>query len=137
MTLPKGSRSVSALGFSSDGKYIAAADMSDDHSVHLFDLSKQDKKGKCLHLGFVKKDRKKVFQIMWSPTVPGSFVSVGLEHIFFWKVSPKLLATKASPMPTAKAGTKLGFPSVAFSRSGNAYIASSNGTVYGFTSSGG
>ena len=38
MTLPKGSRSVSALGFSADGKYIAAADMSDDHNVHLFDI---------------------------------------------------------------------------------------------------
>ena len=39
MTLPKGSRSVSALGFSKDDNYIAAADMSDDHNVHLFDLN--------------------------------------------------------------------------------------------------
>ena len=39
MTLPKGSRSVSALGFSKDGKYLSAADMSDDHCVHLFDLT--------------------------------------------------------------------------------------------------
>lgn len=39
MTLPKGSRSVSALDFSADGKYLAAADMSDDHNVHLFDLT--------------------------------------------------------------------------------------------------
>jgi len=38
MTLPKGSRSVSALAFSSDGAHLAAADMSDDHNVHLFDL---------------------------------------------------------------------------------------------------
>lgn len=39
MTLPKGSRSVSALAISPDGKYLAAADMSDDHFVHLFDLT--------------------------------------------------------------------------------------------------
>ena len=37
MTLPKGSRSVSALAFSPDGKYLAAADMSDAHAVHVFD----------------------------------------------------------------------------------------------------
>lgn len=39
MTLPKGSRSVSALAISPDGKYLAAADMSDDYNVHLFDLN--------------------------------------------------------------------------------------------------
>lgn len=61
MTLPKGSRSVSALAFSKDGKYLAAADMSDDHNVHLFDLTQKDKKNKCVHLTSVKKDRKKVF----------------------------------------------------------------------------
>ena len=89
MTLPKGSRSVSALGFSKDGNYIAAADMSDDHNVHLFDLNQKDpKKGKCVHLAAVKKDRKKIFQISWSPTQAGQFVSVGLEHIFFWSVTP-------------------------------------------------
>ena len=58
MTLPKGSRSVSALAISPDGKYLAAADMSDDHYVHLFDLTQRDpKKGKCMHLGSKKKDR--------------------------------------------------------------------------------
>jgi len=57
MTLPKGSRSVSALAFSSNGAYLAAADMSDDHNVHLFDLRQKDKKDKCLLLASVKKDR--------------------------------------------------------------------------------
>ena len=37
MTLPKGCRSVSALAWSPDGRYIAAADMSDDHAIHVFD----------------------------------------------------------------------------------------------------
>ena len=61
MTLPKGSRSVSALAFSRDDKYLAAADMSDDHKVHLFDLTQVNKKNKCVLLSSVKKDRKKVF----------------------------------------------------------------------------
>lgn len=59
----------------------------------------------------------------------GSFVSVGLEHIYFWTVSPKLDAKKAS-LPKAKKGVKLGFPSVAFSKSGLALLAGSDGTVY-------
>lgn len=82
-----------------------------------------------MHLGAVKKDRKKIFQIKWNPKTVGSFVSVGLEHIFFWTVSPKLNAKKAT-LPNAKKGTKLGFPSVAFSKSGLALLAGSDGTVY-------
>ncbi len=114
MTLPKGSRSVSALSMSPDGKYLAAADMSDDHKVHLFDLNqKNEKKNVCLHLGDAKKDRKKIFQIQWSPKQANTFVSVGLEHIYFW-TAPNLKATKAK-MPSMKPGQKLGFPSVAFS----------------------
>ena len=71
MTLPKGSRSVSALAISPDGKYLAAADMSDDHYVHLFDLTQRDpKKNRCVLLASMKKDRKKIFQIQWIPTQP-------------------------------------------------------------------
>lgn len=77
----------------------------------------------------MKKDRKKIFQIKWSPKSVGTFVSVGVEHIYFWTVSPKLNAKKAS-LPTAKKGVKLGFPSVAFSQSGLALLAGSDGTVY-------
>ena len=134
MTLPKGSHSVSALGFSADGKYISAADMSDDHNVHLFDITQRDpRKNKCVHLGAVKKDRKKIFQISWSPKTVNSFVSVGLEHIFFWKAtptaSPALAGTKAK-LPATKPGAKLGFPSVAFSKSGLALLTASDGTIY-------
>ena len=69
MTLPKGSRSVSALAMSQDGRYLAAADMSDDHKVHLFDLNQMNnKKNTCVHLGDGKANRKKVFQIQWNPT---------------------------------------------------------------------
>ena len=61
MTLPKGSRSVSAIGLSADGKYLSCADMSDDHKVHLFDLSQLDKKGKCVRLCDAKANRQKIF----------------------------------------------------------------------------
>ena len=130
MTLPKGSRSVSALAFSADGKYLAAADMSDDHNVHLFDLSQRDKKGKCVHIAAVKKDRKKVFQIKWSPTTAGQFVSVGVEHVFFWSITPNLDAKRGKLPPSKSGAARLGFPSVAFSRTGMALLAASDGAIY-------
>ena len=67
MNLPKGSRSVSAIAISSDGKYLSCADMSDDYKIHLFDLTQVDKKENCVHLADAKKDRKKIFQIVWNP----------------------------------------------------------------------
>jgi len=36
--LPKGSRGVSGLGFSKDGRYIAAVDLHNEHKVHCFDV---------------------------------------------------------------------------------------------------
>jgi len=51
MTLPTGTRSVSALALSPDGKYLAASDMSDNCLIYLFDLNQMVKKndvvGKC------------------------------------------------------------------------------------------
>jgi hypothetical protein len=35
--LPKGTRSVTAIGFSKDSKYIACADFHNDHNVYCFD----------------------------------------------------------------------------------------------------
>ena len=64
MTLPKGCRSVSAIAFSPDSRYIAAADMSDDHAIHVFDTqAAPDKKGKIAKLYTQKSDRQKVFMI--------------------------------------------------------------------------
>mgnify|MGYP003336909991 CR=1 FL=1 len=59
MTLPKGSRSVSALAWSTDGRYIAAADMSDDHNIHVFDTQTLDKKNKATKSKKGKETRKK------------------------------------------------------------------------------
>ena len=82
-------------------------------------------------MGAQKADRKKIFQIMWSPTQPNTFMSVGVEHIFCW-TAPNLSKKRASNMPQSKPGQKLGFPSLAFTRSGLALIAGSDGAVYGF-----
>ena len=139
MTMPKGSRSVSALAMSPDGKYLAAADMSDDHKMHLFDLTQKDdaksknKAGKCIHLRDAKKDRQKIFQIQWTSNT--QFVSVGLEHVCFW-TAPNLTGKKARN-PSAKPGVKLGFPSVAVSKTGLCLLAGSDGAIYTYNNGAG
>jgi len=37
--LPKGSRGVTAIGISYDGKYVSIADNSNDHYVYVFELN--------------------------------------------------------------------------------------------------
>lgn len=60
MRAPKGSRSICALAFSKDMRFLAAADMSDDHYIHIFDLT-QEKKNKCVKIFSQKSDRRKIF----------------------------------------------------------------------------
>jgi hypothetical protein len=38
MRLPKGSRSVSAIGFNKDGTLLAAADLHNEHNVYVFNV---------------------------------------------------------------------------------------------------
>lgn len=60
MTLPRGSRSVSALAFDSTCTMIAAADMTDDYKLHIFDLKAEKVKGKSPLICTGKLDRKKI-----------------------------------------------------------------------------
>lgn len=60
MTLPRGSRSVSALAFNPDSTIVAAGDMTDDYKIHLFDLTAPKVKGKTLLVCTAKLDSKKI-----------------------------------------------------------------------------
>ena len=60
------------------------------------------------------------------------FCSVGVEHIYFWDTNVNPLKGKKAKLPPAKAGVKLGFPSVAFSKTGLALLAGSDGSVYSY-----
>lgn len=60
IVLPKGSREVSAIGFSFDGQYIATADNHNDHHVRVYEAESGD-------LIFEKKSGgNKVFDLEWS-----------------------------------------------------------------------
>jgi WD40 repeat protein len=41
LSLPRGSRAVSALALSPDGKWLAASDLSENKSMHIFDIYAQ------------------------------------------------------------------------------------------------
>lgn len=135
MTLRKGARSVSALAFSPNGKYLAAADMSDDHAVHVFDLESQDNKGKCVELfgkDGKKSDRQKVFMIQWNPNST-EFATVGVKHFCVWTLSSTDLKYKKGAISSIKTppGKSMGFSSVAWSKKMSAYLAGgSDGKIY-------
>ena len=116
MTLPKGCRSVSAIAFSSDSRYVAAADMSDDHAIHVFDLNNKDKKGKCTKIHTAKADRNKVFMIQWKPDSK-EFISVGSKHLYYWTMTDAALKSQKGKMSSIKnAPRNMGFSSVAWSK---------------------
>jgi microtubule-associated protein-like 6 len=48
MTLPRGSRAVSALAFNKDSSLVAAVDMKDNNCLHIFDLNAPKVKDKAL-----------------------------------------------------------------------------------------
>lgn len=57
---PKGSRSICALAFSASKRFLAAADMSDNHFIHVYDLTQTDKKNLCVRVFCEKSDRNRV-----------------------------------------------------------------------------
>jgi hypothetical protein len=77
LRLPKGSRSVSAIGFSYDSKFIAAADMSNNHNIYLIDASN----GKIIHSEVGGAD--KIFHLSWS-LKSYSFTIVGPKLVGVW-----------------------------------------------------
>ena len=78
--LPKGSRSVDAIGFSEDCKYVATADNHNDHYVRVHEV----KTGKQIFEQ--KSGNNKVFDLEWSKK-PGhyEFTTCGEKHIMMWQ----------------------------------------------------
>jgi WD40 repeat protein len=85
MTLPRGSRSVSAVAFSDDNTRVAVADMTDDYRVHIFELSAKSVKGKVPLLCSGKKDRKKVSMVRFYPGNSNKLISVSTDSIVTWE----------------------------------------------------
>jgi hypothetical protein len=77
MRLPKGSRSVTAIGFSKDSTFLAASDLHNDHNVHVFNVE---------HGTLVYSDKSgpdKIFMLHWN-LANDTFCTVGPKTINFW-----------------------------------------------------
>ena len=75
--LKKGARGISCVGFSSDGKYIACADMHNDHNVRTYSVSN----GQCVYED--KGGPDKIYDLCWSKS-ECCFATGGKNHIKFW-----------------------------------------------------
>lgn len=77
--LPKGMRSITAISFNKDAKYIACADFSNDHNIYVHDW----RTGQLMFSRATGGN--KVFMIDWS-LKEDRFCSVGPNHVFFWDI---------------------------------------------------
>lgn len=87
LKLPRGSRGVSAIALSPDGKWLAAADLSNENSVHIFDLPEQKKhannkkvKGKRMGGHMYKGQGNLTTMLRWS-TDSTYVTAVGIKHL--------------------------------------------------------
>lgn len=78
MRLPKGSRSVTALGFNKNSTFIAAADLHNDHNVYVFRIDDGSQ------IFTYKSGPDRIFMLHWSP-IEDVFCTVGPKAIYFWK----------------------------------------------------
>lgn len=76
-TIGRGRRGVSAAGISSDGRYVAVADLHNDHYIGIYDASSGAKVGED------KSGGDKIMDLCWSPT-ESKFAVVGGRFTFFW-----------------------------------------------------
>jgi len=80
--MPKGSRQVSAIGFSCNDKFLAACDMSDKLIVHVFDLTSDDQ----APVSDVQINEK-VLHLAWNPFEAKQFATVGKDHMILCNFS--------------------------------------------------
>jgi WD40 repeat protein len=83
------SRAVTCLGFSFDGRLLAAADLHNDHNVRVWDWAKG------LKLALVKGGPDRIFDLSWSK-ISLDFCTAGVKHVEIWNfdVNKPLLTKK-------------------------------------------
>jgi hypothetical protein len=93
--LPKGSRLVTAIGFSAKSDFIAAADAAEKVTVHVFKVA-----GGIDPICDVAINQK-IVHLGWSPVNDDVFATCGKDHIAFCTVKGKSCTSK---MGSAKGG---------------------------------
>jgi WD40 repeat protein len=81
LKLTPADKSIRALAFSGNGKYLASISNDVHHTIKLWDWETRTM------LGSSRGDSYALFAIKWNHKDPSEFVTVGKHHAVFWKVS--------------------------------------------------
>lgn len=136
-------RGVCALAFSPDGKYIFASDMSDSHTVSLWNVpsgGKTLKKPICENVG-MKTSRAHVLDMAISPSDDFSAIIVGEKTLKHYQLTeeggkPSLKGKLISVMDKRTKDVEGVFQSVRFLSDGRAVAGGKSGKVYVIDASG-
>jgi WD40 repeat protein len=123
LNLPKGTRGISAIGFSSDRSMFACADLHNDHNVYVGDV----KSGKLIYTE--KGGPDKICDLAWCKK-DGSkaFLTVGVKHVKMWDA-----AAKKSNRGIFGKNTLTSFTSCTFGDNGISYSGSIGGSIYSWS----
>ena len=120
-SLGRGRRGVSCLGFSHDGKYVAAADLHNDHYVSVFDVDSG------VRVAEQKGGVDKILDLSWSSS-SHCFVTAGIKHVSFWDFKNGVLEGQKGLF--GKAGEQSNMTSAAWLSDGTAVTGAANGQLY-------
>ncbi|OMJ95047.1 hypothetical protein SteCoe_1580 [Stentor coeruleus] len=119
--LGRGRRGVSCLGFSHDGKYLAVADLHNDHYVSVWDAATGAK------LGEAKGGPDKIMDVAWNNT-SHVFCTAGIKHIYFWDFTGGVLQSQKGLF--GQAGEQSNMTAVQWLNDGTCVTGAGNGQLY-------
>ena len=125
LKLKDGSRGVAAVGISPCLRYIACADLHNDHHVYIYNIKKGGKQ-----LLAIEGSKEKIIDLAWSKKLNDlRFCTIGLKETKFWNPADatKRLFQKGTFAGKADMTT---FNSVVFDTEGYAYTGGRNGSIY-------
>jgi WD40 repeat protein len=117
--LPKGSRAVTAIGFSADASLLSCSDLSNDHNVYVYKLS-ENKPPQLLNSE--KGGPDKILHLCWNQDVKNpEFCSVGSNHVRFWNPNSNgknMFKKGINGVKNSAQSGKLNYACVAFAANG-------------------
>ena len=119
--LGRGRRGVSCLGFSHDGKYVAVADLHNDHYVSVWDASTGAK------VSEMKGGPDKIMDLCWNLS-SYNFCTAGVKHIYFWELNSGVLTGNRGIF--GQAGEQSNMTSAQWFSDGTALTGGANGQLY-------
>ncbi|CAG9313094.1 unnamed protein product [Blepharisma stoltei] len=119
--LGRGRRAVSCLGFSFDGRYLAACDMHNDHYVSVWEVSTGRK------VAEQKGGPDKILDVCWSKTEL-KFCTAGIKHIYFWTLDNGTLTNNKGLFGSQGEATNM--TSAQWFGDGTAVTGGQNGMLY-------